>query len=77
MISHDVADIYELKTIRVIKTVKGAFGSSLLFQNSEHPKIGYFGNYKLSFNQLNMFLDTNKNILVLVGLNKKGLGRSM
>ena len=77
MISHDVTVIYELKTIRVIKTVKGAFGSSLLFQNSEHPKIDYFGNNKLSFNQLNMFLDTNKNILVLVGLTKKGLGRSM
>ena len=27
----------------VTKTIKVAFGSSLFFQNSEHPKIGYFG----------------------------------
>ena len=25
------------------KTVIGAFGSSLFFQNLEHPRIGYFG----------------------------------
>ena len=49
------------------KTVKGAFGSSLVFQNSEHPRIGYFGYKKLSFDRLNVFFDTNKNILVSVG----------
>ena len=37
------------------KTRKGAFGSSLFFQNSEHPRIGFFGNKKLSFDQLNVF----------------------
>ena len=49
------------------KTVKGAFGSSLVFQNSEHPRIGYFGYKKLSFDWLNVFFDTNKKILVSVG----------
>ena len=49
------------------KTAKGAFGSSLFFQNAEHPRIGYFGYKKLSFDRLNMFFDTNKKILVLVG----------
>ena len=49
------------------KTVKGAFGSSLFFQNSEHPKIGYFGYNKLGFDRLNVFFDTSKKILVLVG----------
>ena len=49
------------------KTVKSAFGSSLFFQNSEHPRIGYFGYRKLSFDRLNVFFDTNKKILVLVG----------
>ena len=49
------------------KTVKGAFDLSLFFQNSEHPTIGYFGFKKLSFDRLNMFFDTNKTILVLVG----------
>ena len=49
------------------KTGKGAFGSNL-FQNSEHPKIGYFGYKKLSFDRLNVLsFDTNKKILVLVG----------
>ena len=46
------------------KTVTGAFGSSLVFQNSEHPGIGYSGYKKLSFDRLNVFFDTNKKILV-------------
>ena len=45
------------------------------FQNLEHPKIGYFGYNKLSFDWLNMFLATKKNILVLVGYTRKSLGR--
>ena len=49
------------------KTVKGAFGSSLFFQNLEHPRIAYFGYKKLRFDWLNVFLDTNKKILILVG----------
>ena len=50
------------------KTGKGAFSSSLFFQNSEYPRIGYFGYKKLSFDRLNVFVfDTNKKILVLVG----------
>ena len=48
MVSLDVAILYELNTIHATKTVKAAFGSSLFFQNSEHPRIGYFG-YKSSF----------------------------
>ena len=48
------------------KTVKGAFGSSLVFQDSEHPRIGYFGYKKLSFDRLKVFFDTNKKILVSV-----------
>ena len=59
------------------KTVKGAFGSSLFFQNSEHPGIGYFGYKKLIFDRLKVFFDTNKKILVLVGYTRKGLGRSV
>ena len=56
MISLDVATaLYELKTMHATKTGKGAFGSSLFFQNSEHPRIGYFGYKKLSFDQLNVF----------------------
>ena len=42
------------------KTAKGAFGSSLFFQNSEHPGIGYFGYKKLSFDRLNVFLTPKK-----------------
>ena len=58
------------------KIGKGAFSSSLFFQNSEHHRIGYFGYKKLSFDWLNVFFfDTNKKILVLVGLTRKGLGR--
>ena len=49
------------------KTVKGAFDLSIFFQNSEHRRIGYFGYKKLSFDRLNVFFDTNKKILVLVG----------
>ena len=49
------------------KTVKGAVGSSLFFQNSERHRIGYFGHKKLNFDRLNVFFDTNKKILVLVG----------
>ena len=53
--------------MHVTKTGKDAFGSSLFFQKSEHPKIGFFGYKKLSFDQLNVFFfDTNKKILVLV-----------
>ena len=37
------------------KTGKGAFSSSLFFQNSEHRRIGYFGYEKLSFDRLNVF----------------------
>ena len=47
------------------KTLKGAFG--FFFQNSEHPGIDCFGYKKLSFDWLNVFFDTNKKILVLVG----------
>ena len=53
--------------MHVTKTVKGAFGSSLFFQKSEHSEIGYFGYKKLSFDWLNVFFDTNKKILVSVG----------
>ena len=70
MVSLDVTIIrYELKTVHATKTGKGAFSSSLFFQNSEHPRIGYFGYKKLSFDRLNVFffLDTNKKILFLVG----------
>ena len=71
MVSLDVTIIrYELNTMHATKTGKGAFSSSLLFQNSEHPRIGYFGYKKLSFDPLNVFFfffDTNKKILVLVG----------
>ena len=49
------------------KTVTGAFGLSLFFQKSKHSEIGYFGYKKLSFDRLNVFFDTNKKILVLVG----------
>ena len=50
------------------KTGKGAFGQSLFFQNSEHPRIRYIGYKKLSFDRLKVFFfDTNKKILVLVG----------
>ena len=57
MVSQDVTIIirYELKTMYATKTEKGAFRSSLFFQNSEHPRIGYFGNKKLSFDRLNVF----------------------
>ena len=60
---------YELKTMHATKTGKGAFSSSLFFQNLEHPRSGYFGYKKLSFDRLNVFFffDTNKKILVLVG----------
>ena len=50
MVSLDVTTVlYELKTMHatIIKTVKGAFSSSLFFQNSEHPRIGYFGTRNL------------------------------
>ena len=57
----------ELKTMHVTQTVKDAFGSRLFFQNSEYPRISYFGYKKLSFKQLNVFLGTNKKILALVG----------
>ena len=68
MVSLDVTiTVYELKTMHVTKTIKGAFGSTSFFQNSEHPRVGYFGYKKLSFDRLNVFLDTNKKILVLVG----------
>ena len=57
MVSLDVTIIirYKLKTMHVTKTGKGAFSSSLFFQNSEHPRIGYFGYKKLSFDRLNVF----------------------
>ena len=43
MVSLDVTIIrYELKTMHATETGKGAFGSSLFFQNAEHPRIGYF-----------------------------------
>ena len=35
MVGLDVAILYELKTMHATKTGKGAFGSSLFFQNSE------------------------------------------
>ena len=49
------------------KPVKGAFGSSLFCQNSEYPRISYFGHKKRSFDRLNVFYDNNKKSLVLVG----------
>ena len=49
------------------KTEKGAFGSSLFFQNLERPRIGFFGYRKLSFDRLNVFFDTKKKISVLEG----------
>ena len=56
MVSLDVTIIrYELKIMHATKTGKGAFSSSLFFQNSEHLRIGYFGYKKLSFDQLNVF----------------------
>ena len=55
--------MYELKTMHATKTVKGAFNWSLFFQNAEHPRIGYLGYKKLSFNPLKVFFDTNKKIL--------------
>ena len=69
MVSLDVTITrYELKTMHATKTGKGAFSSSLFFQNLEHSRIGYFGYKKLSFDRLNIFFfDTNKKILVLVG----------
>ena len=68
MVSLDVTTVlHELKTKHAAKTVKGAFDSSLFFQNSKHPRIGYFGYKKLSFDRLNVFFDTNKKILVSVG----------
>ena len=63
MVSPDVTIIrYELKTMHATKTGKGAFSSHLFFQNSEHPRIGYFGYKKLSFDRLNVFFffDTQK-----------------
>ena len=33
--------------MRATKTVKGAFGLSLFFQNSEDPRIGYFATRNL------------------------------
>ena len=57
MVSPDVTIIpYELKTMHATKTEKGAFRSSFFFQNSKHPRIGYFGNKKLSFHRLNVFI---------------------
>ena len=83
MVSHDATVTWIKKNNNIMlwqyvclgyytKTVKDDFGSSLFFQNSEHPKIGYFGHYdfgcnKLSFDWLNMFLVTKKKRLVLVG----------
>ena len=47
--------LYELKTMHATKTRKGALSSGLFFQNSEHPRIGFIGNKKLSFDRLNVF----------------------
>ena len=58
MVSLDVAILYKLKTMHATKRGKGAFSSSLFFQNSEHPRIGYFGYKKLSFDRLNVFFLT-------------------
>ena len=56
MVSLDVTIMqYELKTMHATKTGKDAFSSSLFFQNSEHPRIGYFGSKKVSFEPLNVF----------------------
>ena len=57
MVSLDVTIIirYELKTMHATKIGKGAFSSSLFFQNSERPRIGYFGYKKLNFDRLNVF----------------------
>ena len=60
MVSLDVT-IYELKTMHATKTVKGAFDSSSFFQNLEHPRIGYFGYKKLSFDRLNVFSSHQQN----------------
>ena len=58
MVSLDVAILHELKTMHATNTGKGAFGTSLFFQNLEHPRFGYCGNKKLSFDQLNVFFLT-------------------
>ena len=56
MVSLDVTIIRsELKTMHATKTGKGAFSSSLFFQNSYHSRIGYFGYKKFSFDGLNVF----------------------
>ena len=50
MVSLDETTVFhELKTMHATstKTVKGALGSILFFQNLEHPKIGYFGTRNL------------------------------
>ena len=50
MVSLDKTTVFhELQTMHatITKTVKGAFGSSLFFQNSEHPRIGYYGTRNL------------------------------
>ena len=41
------------------KTRKGAFSSGLFFQNSEHPRNGYFGYWKLSFDSFDRNLVLN------------------
>ena len=44
MVSLDVAQLlYELKTMHSTKTVKGVLVQVYFFQNSEHPRIDYFG----------------------------------
>ena len=57
MVSLDVTIIirHELKTMHATKTGKGACSSSLFFQNSEHPRIGYFGYKKLSCDRQKCF----------------------
>ena len=58
--NNNVTIKYELKTMHATESGKGAFGLSLVFQISEHPRIGYFGYKKLSFDRLNVFLTPTK-----------------
>ena len=55
MVSLDVIIMW-IENNTSTKTGKGAFGSSLFFQISEHRRIGYFGYKKVSFDRLNVFL---------------------
>ena len=60
---------------RLLKQSKVLSVQVYFFRTWSILKIGYFGYNKLSFDWLNMFLDTKKKILVLLGKTRKSLGR--